>query len=93
MSRSGDEKTLVCGLCKVLPETLLLEDGSYRLECGNCGRQADRDVAIREGAQQISDDIIKEHQERTRRAMRGLQGVEYIPGRIPQRRTPPFIYI
>ena len=92
---AASHKTLVCGICDIVPKTILVDDQPDSIICPGCGIEADleeaRALAIVHAGKEISRDALKGFQDRQVRSTRRLEHVEYIPGKIPTPIPPAFI--
>ena len=94
MSSSGGDKTLMCRLCKVLPEKLIMESGADRIHCPSCGWEEDFDVAVRiAGEYEIRRLQDKHIRDPLRKAAAGSKHLRYIPGNRSNPLPPRFMYL
>ena len=86
------KQTLICRRCKVLPELVHKEGHRDAIRCPRCGVFGDREKVMATAAQQIIDGEMRNHQARMARQFRNSKIISYTPGKIPNRRTPDFVF-
>ena len=85
-------RTLICRRCKVVPELVREEGHRDAVRCPGCGVLGDREKVVESVAQHVSSSLINDIQNRRRRQFRGSKTVRYVPGKVPNRPTPDFIF-
>ena len=83
---------LVCSRCKVLPELVREKGNREMIRCPRCGVFGDREKVMKSAAEHFNSSQIRDLQDSLKRQSRGSKTVRYIPGKLPNRQTPDFIF-
>ena len=89
----GGNAILQCRRCEVRPVLIEVKNVPDRLLCKACRRIEPRDIALDLAVGHFSTQVVKAIQESHRRAFSGSKSVRYVPGSLPSRSAPTFIYI
>ena len=85
-------RTLICSRCKIVPDLVCEEGHQGVLLCPGCGVLGDWETVVESAAQHVSSGLISNMQNRRRRQYRGSKTVRYVPGKLPNRPFPDFIF-
>ena len=83
---------LVCSHCKVASELVREEGNRDVIRCPRCKVFGDREKVMEAAAEHLSSGLIGSMQNIISKQFRGSKTVRYIPDKLPNRRTPGFIF-
>ena len=85
-------KTLVCRICKTLPEEVVVEGQLNRLRCPRCGISGEREHVLKLANEYMSHQLIEEHQKALQRMTQRSKFIQYRKGYFRRLTPPTFVY-
>ena len=86
-------RAFICRHCRVIPDIVREEGHRDVVRCPSCGVFGDREKVVESAAQHVASGSLMKHiQNRRRGQFRGSKTIRYVPGKLPNRPTPDFIF-